>query len=167
MGTESFDAIGPARAGGAGTRRCLNSDANNEHFATRAFEIDASHPDTIRPHPECLTDSHFEMWHTDRACSVAKRAMPSVSKKWSDLPCKAREDMSEEEVLLLDSVRAENIFADGLGDRGGCESLKAPLNPLTGFQGPKLVPTSSGLPDPVAQQALLHPQAQRTPLRSA
>ena len=72
---------------------------------------------------------------------------------------RSHDQMSDTEVMLLQSVRAEFLFVDGPGGKGGQEeAFKDPLNPLKPF---KLVPTSSGLPDPTAQQALLHPLGSR------
>ena len=48
----------------------------------------------------------------------AMRGAPSVSPKWANMPCKASEDMSDDELMLLASVQAENLFADGLREKG-------------------------------------------------
>ncbi len=50
------------------------------------------------------------------ACTI--RGAPSVSPKWADMAHKSRADMSTEELQLLESVQAECLFSDGLGDRG-------------------------------------------------
>ena len=70
--------------------------------------------------------------------------------------------MSVEAAVITQAVRAENIFcSDGQGGTGGTDELKASFNRLSGLEGPRLVPSSGGLPDPLAQQVLLHPQSSR------
>ena len=99
-------------------------------------------------HPECLTAenrrknfistqytaAHGAHLHSDDASgtrdSIARRATPAVSQRWSDLPGKARHELTEAEALLLQSVRAEDIFFHGQGERGGHDVLKASLNPF-------------------------------------
>ncbi len=70
------------------------------------------------------------------------------------------------ELLLQQAVGAEAIFEGGAGDPEGREDSEGleTLN-LLNLEGPKLNPTPEGLPDPHAQQALLHPVgSQHSPL---
>ena len=62
--------------------------------------------------------------------SGAKRALPSVSPKWANMPHRDSMELSDADLLLMETVRAEQIFVKGLRDRGGCELSMAEEGPF-------------------------------------
>ena len=93
------------------------------------------------------------------------KGAPGVSQKWASLEPRTADVLTDVKLLLLKSVQAEDIFKRGAGDLGGRENSEGNSNLLLNLEGRKLAPTPEGLPDPLAQQALLHPLgSQHSPL---
>ena len=178
--TQSFDAVGPARAGGVGS--CAR-ESNEEEIYQTIFHNDACHeilylggchlsnticnrstrfsdddedtstsnaayesePERIAAYesePECMVQHKYGSFSCTEGANNSSgiRGAPSVSQKWADMAHRSHEQLSDTEIMLLQSVRAEFLFADGPGGTGGQEhTFKIPSNPLKPF---KLVPTS-------------------------
>ena len=132
-------------------------DTVSEESDASALHAQRSHARQLRQEsePECSEDTG------------AKRALPSVSQKWADLPCKASADMSIEDLQLLATVRAENIFSDGLKEKGGQDPLNYHFDPLKALKALNWFPHHLASPTLSPSRPCCTPQAQRTPLRSA
>ena len=95
--------------------------------------------------------------HVDHSREALIHENLGVSPKWAALRPRTPAQLSDLELLLQKQVQAEFIFSEGARDQGGRETIEAGSSVFSGLEGLLLAPTPDGLPDPVAQHALLHP----------
>ena len=126
-------------SGGSHLTNTVHTDSTcDDDEDTGMISSEESEPERTEPH---VRPGYLSARHCDSSVNCSEqyesnvnrtlRGQPNVSQKWADMRHRSPEEMTDQELLLLQSVRAETLFSDGPGGKGGQEeAFEIPFNPL-------------------------------------